>query len=211
MLGQILNTIERFGMLEKGDHVVAALSGGADSVCLLLALNELRDELGIKVSALHVNHCLRGEESDRDGLIAAALDAGYRLCELARVFLDGVASRVPGVRLLCPDSPRLPGLMALLLPGMSAERAIAELDLLGVCVSGGAACASRAGEVSHVYRALGLSDADAACVIRVSLGRHTTRAEVVEAVEAVVRVYEGSTGTREKGKGKREKEWPGND
>ncbi|MBQ5336384.1 MAG: tRNA lysidine(34) synthetase TilS [Oscillospiraceae bacterium] len=66
MLGQILNTIERFGMLEKGDHVVAALSGGADSVCLLLALNELRDELGINVSALHVNHCLRGEESDRD-------------------------------------------------------------------------------------------------------------------------------------------------
>ena len=53
-------------MLEKGDHVVAALSGGADSVCLLLALNELREELGITLSALHVNHCLRGEESDRD-------------------------------------------------------------------------------------------------------------------------------------------------
>ncbi len=66
MLRQILNTIERFDMLEKGDHVVAALSGGADSVCLLLALNELREELGIALSALHVNHCLRGEESDRD-------------------------------------------------------------------------------------------------------------------------------------------------
>ena len=66
MLGQILNTIERFGMLEKGDHVVVGLSGGADSVSLLLALNELRGVLGIELSALHVNHCLRGEESDRD-------------------------------------------------------------------------------------------------------------------------------------------------
>jgi len=66
MLDQILSTIQRFNMLKKGDHVVTALSGGADSVCLLLALNELRDELGIKVSALHVNHCLRGKESDRD-------------------------------------------------------------------------------------------------------------------------------------------------
>ncbi|MBQ5988351.1 MAG: tRNA lysidine(34) synthetase TilS [Oscillospiraceae bacterium] len=66
MLGQILNTIERFGMLEKGDHVIVGLSGGADSVSLLLALNELRDVLKIELSALHVNHCLRGEESDRD-------------------------------------------------------------------------------------------------------------------------------------------------
>ena len=115
-----------------------------------------------------------------------------RLGELSRAFLDGVTSRVPGARPLCTGAERLPGLMALLLPGMNAERAIAGLDLLGVCVSGGAACASRAGAVSHVYRALGLSDADAACVIRVSLGRHTTRAEVAEAAEAVGKVCEGS-------------------
>lgn len=53
-------------MISYGDEVVVGLSGGADSVCLLLSLNELKSELGITVSALHVNHCLRGAESDRD-------------------------------------------------------------------------------------------------------------------------------------------------
>lgn len=66
MLNQILKTAEKYSMINPGDEVTAALSGGADSVCLLLALCELKDVLQIKLSALHVNHCLRGEESDRD-------------------------------------------------------------------------------------------------------------------------------------------------
>ena len=66
MLCQILDTAKKYSMTETGDEVIAALSGGADSVCLLLALNELKETLGIKLSAIHVNHCLRGNESDRD-------------------------------------------------------------------------------------------------------------------------------------------------
>ncbi len=66
MLRQISETVRKYSMTKPGDEIVVALSGGADSVCLLLALCELSDELGIKVSALHVNHCLRGAESDRD-------------------------------------------------------------------------------------------------------------------------------------------------
>ena len=53
-------------MTESGGRVIACLSGGADSVCLLKVLSELKDELQISLSAVHVNHCLRGEESDRD-------------------------------------------------------------------------------------------------------------------------------------------------
>lgn len=49
-------------MLAPGERVCVALSGGADSVSLLLALKEL----GYKPFAVHVNHCLRGEESDGD-------------------------------------------------------------------------------------------------------------------------------------------------
>ena len=55
-------TIEKYGMLSVGDRVLVGLSGGADSVCLLLCLIEL----GINISAFHVNHNLRGEESIRD-------------------------------------------------------------------------------------------------------------------------------------------------
>lgn len=63
---KVLKAISDCNMLNTGDAVVAALSGGADSVSLLQALILLRERLGITVSACHVNHCLRGAESDRD-------------------------------------------------------------------------------------------------------------------------------------------------
>lgn len=59
-------TIEQFHMLRQGDRVVAAVSGGADSVCLLALLCGQRRELGIEVRAIHVHHGLRGAEADRD-------------------------------------------------------------------------------------------------------------------------------------------------
>lgn len=53
-------------MLDGAVRVCAALSGGADSVSLLLALCALKDELSVEVAACHLNHGLRGGESDAD-------------------------------------------------------------------------------------------------------------------------------------------------
>ncbi|MCD7810691.1 MAG: tRNA lysidine(34) synthetase TilS [Ruminococcus sp.] len=66
MLDKIQRFAEKNNMFHSGDSVVCGLSGGADSVCLLTCLCELSEALGISVEALHVNHCLRGAESDRD-------------------------------------------------------------------------------------------------------------------------------------------------
>lgn len=66
MLEKLRATAEKYNMLEEGETVCCALSGGADSVALLLALSELSSELGITVAAVHINHMLRGAESDRD-------------------------------------------------------------------------------------------------------------------------------------------------
>lgn len=70
-------------MIPKGSRVIACLSGGADSVCLLRVLSELKAELDISLSAVHVNHCLRGEESDRDmhfcGELCKSLDIPLRI------------------------------------------------------------------------------------------------------------------------------------
>ena len=71
---------------------------------------------------------------------------------------------------------------------------MAALDLLGVQVSGGAACAARSGRASHVYRAMGLCEADARCVVRVSLGRDNTEGEMEIAAEAIARVYTARKG-----------------
>ena len=62
MLEKVKNTISKYDMLSPSDSVLVGLSGGADSVALLVCLTEL----GYNVSAMHINHNLRGEESDRD-------------------------------------------------------------------------------------------------------------------------------------------------
>ena len=61
-LKQVKDNIDRFSMLEEDENVLVGLSGGADSVALLLSLYKL----GYKVKACHLNHCLRGDEADRD-------------------------------------------------------------------------------------------------------------------------------------------------
>lgn len=53
-------------MLQYGCNLTVALSGGADSVALLYAMIELKDEYNLSISAVHINHQLRGVESDRD-------------------------------------------------------------------------------------------------------------------------------------------------
>ena len=71
-----LETIRAHGMLQKG-HVLAAVSGGADSVSLLHLLLSLREEFGFSLEAAHVNHGLRGEEADRDERFVRALCAEW--------------------------------------------------------------------------------------------------------------------------------------
>ncbi len=60
-------------LFSRGETVVAALSGGADSVAMLHLLLSLRGELGISVRAAHYNHRLRGGASDRDEAFCRAL------------------------------------------------------------------------------------------------------------------------------------------
>src|SRR5579863_8297132 len=50
----------------RGSAVLVGLSGGADSVALTCAMLELRDNLGLRIVAAHLNHRIRGAESDRD-------------------------------------------------------------------------------------------------------------------------------------------------
>ena len=66
MLEQVREFIGEYRMLEPGERAVVAVSGGADSVCLLSVLAELAPELLLSLRAVHVHHGLRGAEADRD-------------------------------------------------------------------------------------------------------------------------------------------------
>jgi tRNA(Ile)-lysidine synthase len=68
--------------VHPGSYLLVALSGGADSVALTSALIELRERLGLKISAAHLNHRIRGAESDRDeaSVRAMCVRLGVDLC-----------------------------------------------------------------------------------------------------------------------------------
>ena len=66
MLNRIVRTIERYRMFEPCQAVGVAVSGGADSVCLLHVLLELAPRWDLRLNVVHVNHQLRGDESRQD-------------------------------------------------------------------------------------------------------------------------------------------------
>lgn len=91
MKAKAIKTIAEYSMLQKGDRVIVGLSGGADSSALIHLLCSLREELGITVCAVHVNHMLRGSESDRDEAFCVSLCE--RLGAELRIFRIDIAGR----------------------------------------------------------------------------------------------------------------------
>ena len=77
----MLNNLRAFNrthrLIEKGDRIVCAVSGGADSMALLWSLYLLKEEGDLTVEAAHFNHHLRGEESDRDEAFVRDFCEGY--------------------------------------------------------------------------------------------------------------------------------------
>lgn len=62
----VLKYIKRHNMLRTGDNILVGVSGGADSVCLLFVLLEIRKQIPFELFVLHINHQLRGKEADED-------------------------------------------------------------------------------------------------------------------------------------------------
>lgn len=66
MYRRVREYIKTWQMLGREDKVIAGISGGADSICLLFILLKLKREMGLDVAAVHIHHGLRGETADRD-------------------------------------------------------------------------------------------------------------------------------------------------
>lgn len=90
---RVRETMEQYHMLEPGDRVIAAVSGGADSVCLLALLCAFREPWQMGLRALHVHHGLRGEEADRDADFVMSLCEGFHVpCHILKVDVRGFAA-----------------------------------------------------------------------------------------------------------------------
>ena len=91
LLEKVRKTICSGNLLENGDKVICAVSGGADSVCLLHAILRLKEEYNLTVYAAHVNHMIRGKEADGDSAFvksickAADVECFYREYDIPRL------------------------------------------------------------------------------------------------------------------------------
>ena len=75
IIEKVRETVNAHNMLQSGDRVLCALSGGIDSICLLDVLCTLKETYSLEIFAAHLNHSLRGEDSDRDEQFVRALCA----------------------------------------------------------------------------------------------------------------------------------------
>ena len=73
ILRTVRETIDRYRMFVPGDSVLVAVSGGPDSVALVHLLRSIAGEYSLQLAVAHLNHCLRGRESELDAEFVAAL------------------------------------------------------------------------------------------------------------------------------------------
>jgi len=97
----------------------------------------------------------------------------------------GVLSAVHGARVLGRDAPRLPNIASFAFTAAASDALLLRLDLDGVAASAGSACAAGSLEPSHVALALGLDEGERLGVVRFSLGRRTTEAEIDEVLRRI--------------------------
>jgi cysteine desulfurase len=128
---------------------------------------------------------------------------------LAKESLDAEAARVRLLRdrleaklLACAGAqrnggePRLPNTLSVSFAGAEAEGLLMALDLEGIAVSTGAACAAGGVEPSHVLRAMGFPAERVQSSLRLSLGRSTSEADVDRAAEVIAAVLERQRGRK---------------
>ena len=91
--GQFFATVEEYGLLPEGSGVLAAVSGGADSVCLLDLLRLAQPRLKLRLAAFHLNHGLRGTAA-RDEEFVSKLCRDWRVeLVVTRADVAGYAKR----------------------------------------------------------------------------------------------------------------------
>lgn len=126
MLDSTKKYIVENNLIDQGTLVFAALSGGADSVCMLILLNELKSELGFELKAIHVEHGIRGAESQKDA-------------EFAAEFCDSLQIECKVIHVDVPSYAKERGLgheeAARILRYEAFENCVREADAKNVCVA----------------------------------------------------------------------------
>lgn len=106
-----------------------------------------------------------------------------RVKKLRDVLAEKILKKVSGVQVNGDLAHSLPNLLSISIEGVESEAMIIYLDAQGFAVSGGSACKSASGKMSHVLTAIGYTDTNNRGAIRFSLGRFTKREDITRLVK----------------------------
>ncbi|GAG10951.1 unnamed protein product, partial [marine sediment metagenome] len=102
----------------------------------------------------------------------------------------GIFKLIPDAKLNGHPENRLPNTLNVTLPGLRGESLVIAMDQHGIALSSGSACKSGSPEPTHVLIAMGKSEEDAHCSVRLSLSHSTTEKEIDETLHALSQVLE---------------------
>ena len=167
-------------------HKLGGLAGAG-------AVVMLSDRVGLGAAVLRGGGQERGFRAGTENVAAivafgAAAEAASGLAEASLMaalrdrFEAGLLRIAPDAELFGGDAPRLPNTSAFAVPGLRAETLLMSLDLAGIAVSSGSACASGKVGRSHVLEAMGVKPDLRAGALRVSFGWSSTEADVEDAL-----------------------------
>lgn len=108
---------------------------------------------------------------------------------------SGLFAMIPEAKLNSPIKERLPNTINITLPGLRGDAIVVEMDRRGFAISSGSACHAGSTKPSGVLLAMGLSEAEAHCTLRISLGYHTTEEGVDLFLKTFKEVVEGKKNT----------------
>jgi cysteine desulfurase len=172
--------------VKRGTRLKSLLRGGSQEKNRRAGTENVAAIVGMGHAAAFARAAL-AEEATRESALRDALER--RLLEIPGTLRNG-------------DGPRVPNTTNVSFDGVEAESLLMALDLAGVAVSTGAACAAGAIEPSHVLRAMGLPMPRIEGSLRFSIGRGTTEGELQEAAEKVAAavIRQRALGTRAVGR-----------
>ncbi len=124
-----------------------------------------------------------------ESVMASFDEESARVGCLSRQLFESLSGSISGLRLNGRATNRLQNTLNLTFPGVLGETMLIALDLEGIEVSMGSACAAGAVEPSHVLLAMGRSTAEARSSLRISLGWSTTSEEIAITSEVIPRVW----------------------
>ena len=119
-----------------------------------------------------------------------AVADGERVTRLRDQLEEGIRRLIPGAQLNGHPELRLPNTLNMTLPELRGESLVVALDQQGISISSGSACKSGSPRPTHVLLAMGRTEEEAHCAVRMSLSHATEERDVRETVSALARVLE---------------------